>query len=265
MTFIASKVLGGLLQPSNLLLLTLVLGAVLIWTRWRRAGRWIVTLTVLALVGVAFVPVGGWLMATLERRFPPLDPLPAAIDGIVVLGGATTPKLTVHWRQPALNEGAERITALVALARRYPNAKLVFSGGSSSLTASAWREADDVRLVLSELGFDPTRVVFDREARNTVENAQFVHALVAPAQGERWLLVTSAFHMPRAVGCFRAVGWADITPYPVDFRTFGSARLGVSLSALGSRLRALDDAVHEWAGLIAYRIMQRTDALFPAP
>jgi uncharacterized SAM-binding protein YcdF (DUF218 family) len=265
MTFIASKVLGGWLQPSNLLLLALALGVVLLWTRWRRAGRWLATLATLAFLAVALVPVGGLLIAALERRFPPLGAYPDRVDGIVVLGGATTPRLTAHWRQPALNEGAERMTAFVALARRYPGAKLIFSGGSSSLTAEAWREADDVRLLLDEIGFDPARVLFDREARNTVENAEFVHALAQPAAGERWLLITSAFHMPRAIGCFRAVGWGDITPYPVDFRTLGSGRVAVRFGTLGTRLRTLDEAVHEWAGLIAYRVMGRTSALFPAP
>ncbi|MSP52176.1 MAG: YdcF family protein [Alphaproteobacteria bacterium] len=266
MTFIASKILGSLLQPSNLVLLILVIGAGMSWTRWRRAGRVLASIATFVLVVATVFPLGSSLLAVLESRFPPLQSLPAEVDGIVMIGGVTSPALTQRWGQPSLNEGAERITAFIALARYYPAAKLVFTGGSGSLKRGDWREADDVKLLLEQLGFDVGRVQFERESRNTIENARLALELARPNAGERWLLITSAFHVPRAVGCFRTAGWTDIVAYPVDFRTQGSISLWPGLSStLGTRLLSLDEAIHEWAGLIAYRLMKRTGSLFPAP
>ena len=113
------------------------------------------------------------------------------------------------------------------------------------------------------LGLDVSRVTFERESRNTAENARYSRELVKPQSGETWILITSANHMPRAVGCFQRVGW-NVLPYPVDYQTSGAAgfRLGFNF---GARLNNLNRATHEWIGLIAYRLLDRTTALVPGP
>ncbi|HLB78977.1 MAG TPA: YdcF family protein, partial [Dongiaceae bacterium] len=220
MSFALSKLLWLLVEPGNLLLLLLALGALLLFRR-RRMGRWLVGIAAVAGIAVAVLPLGAWLLVPLEARFPPPVPLPAEVDGIVVLGGAVDAYLAEAREQPALNEQAERVVALVDLARRYPQARLVYSGGSGSPWSAAYREADAARPLLARLGLDTSRVVFERESRNTHENAVQTLALAQPEAGETWLLVTSAWHMPRAVGCFRRLDWA-VTPYPVDYQTDGS-------------------------------------------
>ena len=263
MAFVASKVLWAFTQPSNLLLLVLVVGIALCWTRWRRWGQNIATLGVLFIVAIVVLPIGSWLNVGLETRFAVPQPLPQSIDGIIVLGGATNPGLSKRWDQPIINNNGERLTTFVTLARRFPSARLVFSGGSGSLRPGRLRQADIAKRLFKEIGFDANRVVFEGRSRNTFENATRTFDTVAPAENERWLLVTSAFHMPRAVGCFRRAGW-NVIAYPTDYRTSGRIGFRIGLNT-AQGLRSFDAAVHEWLGLIAYRLLGYTTAVFPAP
>ena len=154
------------------------------------------------------------------------------------------------------------MTTALALAERHPEARLVLTGGDAAiLPRPGEQEAELMRVLLVELGVAPERLLVEDRSRNTYENALFSHALVKPKPGETWLLVTSAAHMPRAVGCFRHVGW-EVLPYPVDFRTEDSPRPEFLLSR---HLGLLDFAAKEWVGLAAYRLLGHTDTLFPAP
>jgi uncharacterized SAM-binding protein YcdF (DUF218 family) len=212
---------------------------------------------------VTVLPVGAWLLATLEDRFPRPDPLPAHVDGIVVLGGAFNVTTSFDRRTVALNEYADRLTTFVALARRYSSARLVFSGGSASIVDQSRKESDLAMPLLEALGIPHERVVFERQSRNTCENAKASFDRVRPGPGEVWLLVTSGFHMPRSVACFRAVGWT-IVPYPTDYQTPGRANLGFGLDPVGG-LDSLGLAVHEFLGLAVYRLAGMTDELWPGP
>jgi len=261
--FVFSKIFWLAATPANLLLAAFGLGAVLLWTRWRRAGRWLVAGAALVLWLVALFPVGPALLDPLERRFPPPAALPEKVAGIVVLGGAVSQSLTAHWGQPSLNQHAERMTAFVALARRYPDARLIYSGGSGLLNRALPPETAVARAFFAEQGLDLARVGFEGESRNTHENALHTLRMAEPAPGEAWLLVTSAFHMPRAMASFRAAGWSPI-PYPVDYVTIYRGFWDISLGVT-SGLGAFNKAVHEWIGLAAYRLLGRTEELFPAP
>ena len=211
-----------------------------------------------------FSPLGGLLLRPLEDRFPEAAADPPAPTGIIVLGGALDEDLTLARHQPSLTEAAERLTRGVVLSREYPQARLVFTGGSSHLRATGADEARGVRDLWLSLGVPAAQMTFEDKSRNTFENATMTRALVDPKPGETWLLVTSAAHMPRAVGIFRRVDW-PVVAYPVDYRTFGDARdLKPSAGALDN-LSKLELAVHEWVGLAAYRLAGKTKELFPAP
>jgi uncharacterized SAM-binding protein YcdF (DUF218 family) len=259
--FALSKILWDLIQPGTILLVLMIVGAALLWTRRRRTGRNLLALgAVLALV-IATLPIGSWLLLPLENRFPTVRSLPDRVDGIVVLGGAVNPRLTDARGQPALNETAERMTTFVALARRFPEARHVFTGGSGSLIYTDLKETEVARQLFAELGLDISRMVFEDQSRNTYENALYTRDLVQPKPGEVWIVVTSAFHMPRAYGCFSRIGWR-VLPYPVDYMTLGDYRFNVGLSLSGG-LGAIEFALHEWIGLAYYRLRGYTDALFP--
>jgi uncharacterized SAM-binding protein YcdF (DUF218 family) len=262
LAFQLSKILWGLAMPSSALTLILAGGTALAWGRRRRLGLALVSAVSACLVLVGLVPVGTMLARPLENRFPQ-PALPRHIDGIVVLGGAVDPTLTAERGRPALNAFAERMTAFTGLARRHPRARLVFTGGNGGLTPGPITEAEVARRLFDELGLDTRRMLFENASRNTYENALFTKRLADPRPGETWLLVTSAVHMPRSVGVFRRVGW-DVVPWPVAYKTGRHFDL-VAAAGLSPMLGVLDLAVHEWFGLLAYRLMGWTDDLLPGP
>ncbi len=262
MFFYASKVLWFLASPGNLVLLVLCAGVPLLWTRWRRAGRWLVSLAFVAAAAMAILPAGTALYVVLENRFPVVRQLPDRVDGIITLGGVVDQFVTQARGQVALGGAVERLIEFAALARRYPEARLVFTAGSGKLRQDV-KEADVLAPVLRDLGIDPARVILESRSRNTYENAVMTHALIAPRAGETWVLITSAFHMPRAVGCFRKAGWRVI-PYPVDFNFRGDEHFTLSFN-LARGMGLLGGALHEWLGLLFYRLSDKTDAFFPAP
>ncbi|HKT20533.1 MAG TPA: YdcF family protein [Stellaceae bacterium] len=259
MLFQFSKLAWALLQPDLVIFALIVIGVGLLWTRWARGGRRLATLGSILLVMLIAAPVSDWLYAPLETRFPPVRAMPPHVDGIVALGGAIDPIASANHDMPSLNEEAERLTTFAMLARRYPAAKLVFTAGSAAVIGERLPEADAARQLFTELGLDTTKIIFERKSRNTYENALFSKRLADPKPGEVWILITSAWHMPRAVGIFRQAGW-PVLPWPVAYRTGASYDF-----ELVDHLRGVDRATHEWLGLLAYRLLGRTDALFPGP
>jgi uncharacterized SAM-binding protein YcdF (DUF218 family) len=263
MFFVLSKTAAFLLLPSNFLIAIGIIGLLLLLTRWQRAGMRLTVASLVLLVLAAFLPFGAVLEHTLESRFPPWDPSRGPPDGIVVLGGAINPALSREYGATQLIGSAERVTVMAKLARAYPNARIVYSGGDGSLRGNAGREADYLYPLLDDFSVSRARVQLENRSRNTYENATLTKALVKPKPGERWLLVTSAWHMPRAVGCFRRVGF-PVEAYPVDWHMRPHLHLSLSRK-FGAGLAGLDTATHEWIGLLAYWITGRTSALLPGP
>jgi uncharacterized SAM-binding protein YcdF (DUF218 family) len=264
MFFILSKIVGFFALPSDIAATLAALGVVLLFTRFRRAGRRLATLGVVLLLVAGLTPLGNALMLPLEERFPPWDASRGPPAGIIVLGGAVGPELSAARHTPDLNESAERITATAALARKYPAVRIVYSGGNARLVLTGGIEADYAIDLLESLGVARTRVLAERQSRNTIENAEFSKQIAQPKPGERWLLVTSAYHMPRAIGVFRRAGF-PVEAYPVDWRTRGPIDLWLPFESVTAGLRRTDTAVHEWIGLVAYWLTGRTSGLFPAP
>jgi Uncharacterized conserved protein len=222
MFFVLSKTLSFFLDPANILFFALVGGVGLMWTKYKRLAQLWLTATVLLIVFLTVVPVGRFLINVLENRFEAVRTLPTDVEGIIVLGGVVDQFLSQNRRVTAINSAVERLTAFADLADRYPDAKLVFTGGSGVLTDQSLKEADFAAPVLLRMGVTLDRVIFESQSRNTAENASMSRKIVAPARRGTWVLVTSAFHMPRAVGVFRKNGW-QVFPYPVDYTTHREA------------------------------------------
>ena len=264
MFFVLSKTVGIILMPTNLLVLLGILGVLLLATRFASLGRKLLIASMLMLAICGVFPLGNFLMYPLEHRFPPWDPSRGAPDGIIVLGGSIDADLSVAHDTPVIRFAADRIVAAAELARRYPNARIVFTGGSANLISNDAKEADFAVEIFEALGIDKARLIMERRSRNTFENAVFTKALVAPKPGERWLLLTSGYHMPRSVGLFRKAGFV-VEPYPVDWRVGAGADVFAFSQTAGEGLARTDTAIREWIGLLAYRLVGRTDALFPGP
>jgi uncharacterized SAM-binding protein YcdF (DUF218 family) len=262
-SFFLGKFLGWITDPGIWLILLLLGASLGSFRRRGRGGRGLLLAATLLSLALAVLPFGAWLLLPLENRFPAPASLPDHIDGILVLGGALDGEASAARGQPVLNDSGERLTAAVTLARAHPEARLIFSGGSSSVWPDQEPEARYAERLLLDLGVPPDQLAIEGAARTTRENAAALTALLgAQAQGN-WVLITSAWHMPRAVGCFRQLGWRVI-PYPVDYRTEGKGEPLRPL-ALAAGIADLSVALHEWLGLLAYRIQGATDALLPAP
>jgi uncharacterized SAM-binding protein YcdF (DUF218 family) len=262
MFFAASKILWFLASPLHVCLFAMAFG---LWrlARGRRGALW-VGLGFALLAAMTFLPLGAALLRPLEDRFPAQSLDMPAPDGMIVLGGAVDERITLARGQVQLNEAAERMTAGAALARAFPKAKLVFSGGSGALIRPGAPEAEVARTLWRELGVPDERMLFEDRSRNTYENALFTRELIHPGAGERWLLVTSAWHMPRAMGIFRALGINPVA-FPVDFRTSGTGEDWRPPGDGSLALRNAEVALREWVGLIAYYLTGKTDALLPGP
>lgn len=259
--FIASKVIWALISPDSLIVILGLSAWLALAFGWLKLSRRLLSCCALLLLVLGFLPVGEWLIAPLENRFNANAALPARADGIIVLGGSISPVTSAAWDQVELGPGADRLTNFAYLANLYPSAQLVFTGGSGSLTTQEFKAADSAQILFEQLGISDRAVIYERESRNTYENAVNSKALVTPAAGENWVLITSAFHMPRSVGIFCQQDWS-VTPYPVDHYSRKGNLLRVNFSFAGN-LGLINTAIREWIGLIAYRFSGRTDRFLP--
>jgi uncharacterized SAM-binding protein YcdF (DUF218 family) len=261
MVFTISKVLWLLLRPSTFMVLLGWVGLVCVWGNRFRVGLVLIAAMLSYLFLILLLPIDQWLLAPLEDRFPRVSQAPAHVNGIIVLGGAVDTELTEAHRIPALNDAAERMTTFVALARRYPEAKLAFAGGNGLLVHGRLSEADVAKALFDQLGLNRP-VIYEDKSRTTYENALLLGQRITPRTADIWILITSASHMPRAVGIFRKLGW-PVLPWPVAYKT-GSPRVDLP-GALPGKLGLMDLAAHEWVGLLVYRVLRRIDTVLPGP
>jgi uncharacterized SAM-binding protein YcdF (DUF218 family) len=258
--FLLSKIVWFIAGPTNALISLSLLGVILGFTRWSSAGRALAALGVFGLFVLGATPISRVMIGTLEGHYPPNRVTGHNVTGIIVLGGA----VGFTHGQIKLTDAASRMTTTYALAREYPDAKVVFTGGDPHIVFDVkGSEADAAKTLFLSLGLEGSRLNFENRSRNTHENATMTAALIKPKPGERWLLVTSAYHMARALGCFEAAGF-DVIPYPVDYHTEGdSADYLHPYRAWSAGLATADLAAKEWLGLVAYRAFGYTTQFFP--
>ncbi len=261
--FVLSKLFWAMAQPFNMALLLLGLALYWLYRGRLRAARRLLTAVVLAGASISLLPVSDWLLLPLEQRFPVLRQYPPTVSGIIVLGGPERLLTSHQTGMPQFDEGQERLTYALELARRYPQARVVFTGGSGTVRQQTLKGADVAAAFFMQQGLAPERLVLERDSRNTDENARMTRQLLQPQPQQRWLLVTSAFHMPRSMGIFRRAGWEHVTAAPCDYR----ARSGFALARgdAASNLALFSVAVREWTGLLVYYAAGKTTSLLPAP
>lgn len=256
---LAAKIFWSLCAPGNLIGILGALGLLAAVLRWRPLAVRLIGLCLVLLVAFGLTPLGQILLHPLENRFRVADPTAIArARGIIVLAGSENPDLTENRSQAVVGDAATRLMAGIELAQRFPAKTLLFTGGMPN--ARGITQADVAAMVFDVMAVNPAQVVYEKQSMNTYDSAIATRALVAPKRGEPWVLVTSAYHMPRSVAVFEAAGWT-IVPYPVDYRT---RERGVTWTIhVAKRLREADLAVHEWIGLAVYRLMGRTAELYP--
>jgi uncharacterized SAM-binding protein YcdF (DUF218 family) len=257
-------VITALLLPSGLLTLALTGGVIALWLGRVRLARRLLAVA-LAIALTALSPLPDALTVPLEDRFPRAAADGPPIAGLVVLGGSEDAAVAHARGVTAVNEAGERLIEAAALARAHPTARLVLAGGRRSPRSDQPSEAATMATLLATLGVTRDRMTLEETSRTTAENAREVARLMGPPPAGRWLLVTSAAHMPRAIAAFRRAGLA-LEPWPVDYRTRGAADSGWRpADSLGNGLRRLDLLAREYGGLLVYRVVGHSDALWPAP
>ena len=263
MFFILSKTLGLLLEPLVIPYLCLICAVLAFWRRRRFLGRFFVTAAILLPLIYGIIPLSSQPLRFIENRIKPADLADRQIDGIIVLGGFTGDGFVAESRgQANLGSAAERFTAALQWHQKFPSKPLVFSGFSERLLPDGANEADIVKQLLNNLAIDQTHILFENKSRNTYENALYSYGLMAPTPGSHWILITSAAHMPRAIGSFRAVGWSGILGNPVDYQTpeTGYSRYWDIEHGIG----LIGAALHEYSGLLVYWLSGRSTAFLPS-
>lgn len=259
--FYISKIIWLLVSPDSLLLLLTIISLVLLYIGKIQLAKKTLTITSLLFIIIALFPIGEWLLYPLESRFNTNPPLPKKVDGIVVLSGAESPELSHIWNQVELGGAAERNLAFLNLARQYSTAKLIFTGGTGSLTKQQYKAADVAEKLFKQQNFDINRIIFERKSRNTYENAIYSKEIAKPLKNENWLLITTSWHMPRSLGIFCKADW-QVIPYPVDHQTNKDNLFRIDFN-LSRNLNTLKTGIKEWLGLFAYYLSGKTTSLFP--
>lgn len=256
--FLLGKLVGAFLKAETWLFLLAVLLAWSVWTERRRLARRASGLLVAMLLLLGTVPLGDVMLGPIETHFAARSLDGEPLDGIIVLGGGEDVRASVASGQAQLGEGGDRYLAALALATQNPEARILFAGGSGRLRDVAGAEVSEAsiaeRIFLAQ-GISPGRLLFEARSRNTAENASRAFALARPDPDDRWVLVTSAFHMPRAMRSFEAAGWENLVAHPVDYRSWRwSDALGWNLQR---NLAMLNTGLREWVGRAAYALLGR--------
>jgi uncharacterized SAM-binding protein YcdF (DUF218 family) len=262
--FYLSKIFWFFAQPLNFAIFLLIIALLAALFGRRRLAATGSVLGLLVLVLSAWTSLGAMMLNPLEERFKRPATLPDHVDGLVLLGGGLEGGINLVRGGYEMNSGGDRFVEALFLAEHYPTAKILVSGGVSTLFLGDQGDAETAVRFFSAFGIPRERLILEDQSRNTAENAEFSKKLANPQPGETWLLVTSGFHMPRSVGLFRKVGFPAI-PWPTDYRTSGAEGVGFFRDNPTDSLETTTMAIREWIGLFAYWLSGRIDTLFPAP
>lgn len=261
MFFTISKIFWLLASPLNAILILTAIGLTLLYFK-KAIGKRILLISAWLFITLGFLPIGYNLMVFLERQYDVPVQMPDKVDGIIVLGGSFNSYLSEKTGRIAVNSNINRMIDFIALSKQHPEAKKVFSGGSGNILRPERKEADDAKDFLDMLGFDSNKFIFERESRNTYENAEYSKDLLQPKAGETWIVITSDFHMPRTVSIFNKLDW-EIIPYPTGMKTSGAYRLTpLNLNVVGNFF-FLSHALKEMIGVGVYYLMGKSALFFP--
>ncbi|MDG1183353.1 MAG: YdcF family protein [Tateyamaria sp.] len=255
--FIIAKIVGMLLRAETWLVIALAVSIIAMLRQRHRTALWVTIVTFVCVAALSVFPVGGSLLARIEQTYP-AKPTLGHVNGIIVLGGGGDLDVFSRWGQPELSEGGDRYTAALALAKRHPEALIIFTGGSGALRevlGTEKSESDLAQTFFAAHGISEPRLIIEGQSRNTAENAEMSFYLIQPKEDQSWVLTTSAFHMPRAMRSFETAGWRNVTAYPVDYRTASfEDHTGWNF---GRNLSNLNILIRELVGQLAYRLTSR--------
>ena len=260
MIFYLSKFLWHLFNPFNCILLLLILSVILNFFKFLKFAKIILYFTFFLFFITGVLPTGSYLLYLLEKNYHNKVNLPENVDGILILSGGTIPFLTKEYDQISLNSSVERLTESIQLMKKYPKAKAVFAGGTGSIQYPDLSHSDVAKKFYESLGVNIQNIHFDNKSRNTYEHFVFAKKKFDPNKDEKWVLVTSAFHLKRAINVGEKLGW-EFIPYATDYKLPKKFRWKLSTNFLGN-LGSFQHSSHEWVGIISYYLMGRSSKIF---
>jgi len=255
--FSLSKLFVTLTSPINLLVV-LIFSSMLIVTfvpfgflhRW---GKRIGVFSVILMTLIAVTPIGYFSVEYLENLHSNVK-LPRNVTGIIVLAADENPNISEKRHIPIMGSAAQRYIYLKRLSKTYPRAKIILVGSTNALYPSGKMTTKQViQPVLDIMNIPRWRTRYETKSRNTHENAILSAKKIKPSSKEKWLLVTSAYHMQRALLSFKKAGW-NVVPSPSDYLTSGKEEFHFGLN-MPHNVRLLSIAAHEYYGLLSYWLM----------
>jgi len=260
MSFYFSKILWLIFNPFNVFIFNIFLTIILFYLRFKKLSKYIFLINFIFILLISFFPIGNYLIHKIEKEYHSYKSVPEHVDGILILGGATNPLIFKEYGQISLNGSAERLVESVEIIKNFKNSKVIFSGGSGIIKRPDLDHSQVAQYFYEKIGLDIDRFVFEDNSRNTYENILFSKKIANPKVNEKWILITSASHMKRAMLIAENQNW-NIIPYAVDFKTLRKFKIRLNFRLL-SNLNSFQEASHEWLGLIAYYLMGRTSKIF---
>jgi len=260
MSFYFSKILWLIFNPFNVFIFNIFLTIILFYSGFKKLSKYIFLINFIFILLISFFPIGNYLIHKIEKEYHSFKIVPAHVDGILILGGATNPLMFKEYGQTSLNGSAERLVESVEIIKKFKKAKVIFSGGSGVLNRPDLGHSQAAKYFYEKIGLDTNRIIFEDNSRNTYENILFSKKIANPKFNEKWILITSASHMKRALLIAENQNW-NITPYAVDFKTIKKFNTKLNFQLL-SNLNLFNEASHEWLGLISYYLMGRTSKIF---
>jgi uncharacterized SAM-binding protein YcdF (DUF218 family) len=258
--YFISKFIWHLLTPLNFLIILIIFGFFLKILNKRMLSKIFFSFSFFFFIIVGVFPLGNFLLFKLEQNYQTLSTIPNDIDGILILGGPSSNSLTRQHDQVSFNEAGERLTEAIKIIRNFSPNKIIFSGGSYGQTFEN-SHAYVAKKFFSEIGIDVNNFYFEYQSRNTYENILFSKKIANPVKDEKWLIITSSFHMKRTIQVAEKLEW-DLIPYPVDFRTGKYFSFKPSFVNFLENFNAYNLAAHEFVGLFSYYILGRTNKFY---
>ena len=181
----------------------------------------------------------------------------------MILGAGINESYTYQHKQIILNDQIERITISIDLMKKFPNAKIIFSGGNGTLSNLPVKGSVIAKKFYDLMGVDVNRIKFEDKSRNTYENFLFSKKFFDKKNNNNWLLITSAYHMKRSMSVAEKLD-LNFIPYPVDFRTGKnfSWRFWYHRTNFLQNMNDFQLAAHEYIGLVAYYLTKKSSKIF---
>lgn len=252
--FLLKKLLANISSPLSLCLLMLFAGLVFLWfTRRQKAGKVLVSVGFVLLLALGY----GWGFAhglkLLEQEYPPLTVIPAdaGVKWVVVLGGGTSSDAGIPLTSRLTEASLGRLVEGIRVYRQLSGVKLIVSGGR---VFNSGADGESMQALAVALGVNPADILVDGDSPDTEAQALVVRQMVA---NDAVVLVTSASHMPRAVGLFKKAG-VRVLPAPAHYLVQTDEALSpTDVFPKGDGFVLAERVVYEYLGIVWARLRGR--------